>query len=125
MSWELLTLFFVVVFVVIMIAMSKNPYVKKYWKYSLILVPGVLLIIFRIILVWREKKQTSADSKADNTLISAMDNIKKDIQEAQLTSSVEVAVAKTKSAEMIKALEAVKKIEDKDERIKKLAEMVG
>jgi hypothetical protein len=125
MSWELLTLIFVVVFAVVMIAMSKNPYVKKYWKYSLILVPGVLLIIFRLILVWREKKQTSADSKADNTLISAMDNIKKDIQEAQLTSSVEVAVAKTKSAEMIKALEEVKKIENKDERIKKLAEMVG
>jgi glucan phosphoethanolaminetransferase (alkaline phosphatase superfamily) len=125
MNWEIVALVLVAILIVVLVIFRKNPYVKKYWKYALILLPGVLLIVFRLILIWQESKRTTADANSAKTLNNTINDIKSSIQEANLTSAVEVTIAKTNSADTIKALEDVKKIQDKDERIKKLAEMIG
>lgn len=125
MSWELLALVLIIIAVILLVVFRKNVYVKKCWKYALILTPGVIIIFLRLLLIWKEGKQAAADDKGAKTLASTIGQISKDIKETQLTSAVEVAVAKTKSAETIQKLENIKKISDQDEKIKQLAALVG
>ena len=125
MSWTLIALILIIIVAVLLVVFRKNLYVKKYWKYALILAPGAVLLLIRLLMIWKEKKQTAADSAGAQTLSNTIAKISKDIKETQLTSAVEVAVAKTKSAETIQKLEEIKKISDQDEKIKQLAALVG
>jgi glucan phosphoethanolaminetransferase (alkaline phosphatase superfamily) len=125
MSWSLIALILIILLVALLVVFRKNPYVKKYWKYSLILAPGVIVILLRLLLIWKEKKQTTADNAGAKTLSNTIAQISKDIKETQLTSAVEVAIAKTKSADTIQKLEEIKKVTDQDEKIKQLAALVG
>ena len=50
---------------------------------------------------------------------------KDDLQEANLTAAVEVSAAKEKNKETLQKLEEIKKIDDKRERLRRLAELVG
>lgn len=125
MNWEIVALVLVAILVVVLVIFRKNPYVKKYWKYALILLPGVLLIALRLILIWQESKRTTADTNSAKTLNNTINGIKSSIQEANLTSAVEVTIAKTNSADTIKQLEDIKSIPDQDQRIQKLAQMIG
>jgi glucan phosphoethanolaminetransferase (alkaline phosphatase superfamily) len=125
MSWGLITLILIAIFAAILIVYRKNPYVKKYWKYALILVPGVIIIVFRLLGSVKTNKQTKDDNAGAKTVEAAVTQISKDIKETQLVAAVEVAVAKTKSADKIQKLVEIKKIVDQDEKIKQLAELVG
>lgn len=120
MSWEIVTLFLIAVFVIVMIAMRKNPYVKKYWKYSLILIPAVVVIILSII-----NKRKSISTSGENDLANAIGKLKDDLQETNLEAAVEVSAAKAKSTEKLKELVDIKKEPDQKERIKRLAGMIG
>jgi glucan phosphoethanolaminetransferase (alkaline phosphatase superfamily) len=125
MNWEIVALVLVAILIVVLVIFRKNPYVKKYWKYALILAPGILLIAFRLVLIWQESKRKTADTNSAKTLNSTINDIKSSIQEANLTSAVEVTIAKTNSADTIKQLEDIKNMPDKDQRIQKLSEMIG
>ena len=125
MSWELLGLILILGLAVLMVIFRKNPLVKKYWKYSLILIPGLIVIVIRLILIWQEKGQGKVDAQKDKTLGNAIQGIQSDLKEAQLTSAVEVVAAKQQSADKLKQLEDIKSEPDQDKRISKLADLIG
>lgn len=125
MSLELIALLSIIVVIALLIVFRKNPIVKKYWRYSLILAPGLVLVLVRVLTLWKVKKQAAADDAKAKTLGNAITQISKDIKEVQLTSAVEVAIAKTKSSETIQKLEEIKKVTDQDEKIRQLAALVG
>lgn len=125
MSLELIALISIIVIIALLIVFRKNPIVKKYWRYSLILAPGLVLVLVRVLTLWKVKKQAAADDAKAKTLGNAITQISKDIKEVQLTSAVEVAIAKTKSSETIQKLEEIKKVTDQDEKIRQLAALVG
>lgn len=125
MSLELIALISIIVVIALLIVFRKNPIVKKYWRYTLILAPGLVLVLVRVLTLWKSKKQAAADDAKAKTLGNAITQISKDIKEVQLTSAVEVAIAKTKSSEKIQKLEEIKKVTDQDEKIRQLAALVG
>ena len=124
MSWEYVVLGLVAVLVVLMIVFRKNPIVKLYWKYALILLPLVVLIILKLINDIKNKPTTTTPAQPD-PLATKIQDIKDDLTEAQMISSVQIAAAKQKNNDTLTKLEEVKKIPDRSERIKQLAAMVG
>lgn len=120
MSWEIAALVLGSTIVLTAFLLRKHPYMKKYWKYSLILIPGLLLILYRLLTA---KKASSPQE--DKQLNDAIDGVKEKIEEAYLESAVEVTIARTKDQELIKRLEEIKKIDSRRERAKRLAELIG
>ena len=49
MSWEWVGLGVIAIIVALLIVFRKNPFVKKYWKYALILIPAAIILILVII----------------------------------------------------------------------------
>jgi glucan phosphoethanolaminetransferase (alkaline phosphatase superfamily) len=126
MSWEYLALGVVAVLVILMVTFRKNPIVKLYWKYTLIIIPMVVLIILKIIMDAKNKTTTGTTNptKPDPLAVKIQD-IKEELVEAQMTTAIEVSAAKAKSNETLKKLEEVTKITDKAERRRQIAAMVG
>lgn len=125
MSWELLGLILIAILVVLMVIFRKNPYVKKYWKYALILAPAVIVLVIRLIMLWKEKDQTATNAQNAKTLGSSIQKISTDLQEAQMTCAAQVTVAKTQSADKIQELENIKNDQDQTSRINRLAALIG
>jgi len=124
MNWEIIAIIAIVIIGILLFIFRKNPFVKKYWKYFLILAPALLFLIFR--LIQRSKsKGGDGDTKEDKTLRNEITRIKDDLQEANQVAAVEVAVAKTKNKEKLEELKEVTKIKDSKERRKRLADMMG
>lgn len=120
---ELLFVLGAVTLAAFIIVFWKKPLVKKYWKYALILLPGMLFLILKAI---NDRNSNDVkDDKKKEEIRNKIDAIKEDIQEAQLEAAVEVSVAKAKSEEKLKELKEIKKIKDKKERRKKLASLIG
>lgn len=123
MSWEWIALISIVIIAILLIAFRKNPYVKRYWKYFLILLPAVFIIVIRLV---NKKKDNAGDGQTtDDNLSSAVEKIKDDLQETHLETAVEVSAARARSADKIKQLEEVKKIPNQKERIRRLAGIIG
>jgi uncharacterized membrane protein len=126
MSWEYLALGAIAVLVILMIIFRKNPIVKLYWKYSLILLPLVVLIILKIITDTKNKTTTgTTDPAKPDPLAVKIKDIKEELVEAQMTTAIEISAAKAKNNETLKKLEEVTKIPDKAERRRQLAAMIG
>jgi len=126
MSWEYLALGAVAILVILMIIFRKNPIVKLYWKYSLILIPLVVLIILKIVTDSRNRTNTgTTDPVKPDPLATKIKDIKDELVEAQMTTAIEVSAAKAKNNETLKKLEEVTKIPDKAERRRQLAAMIG
>lgn len=123
MSWEWIALAAVAVLVIVMVLFRKNPYVKRYWKYTLILLPAVAVIVIR--LINKRKENAGSDPEADKTLAVAIEKIKDDLNETHLETAIEISAAKSKSAEKIKQLEEIKQEPDQKKRIQRLAGMIG
>lgn len=123
MSWELLALAACLLVAILLIIFRKNPLVKKYWKYALILLPAVFVIVVR--LLNKRKDPAGTVSEDDKTLATAVEKIKDDLSETNLEAAVEVSAAKARSDEKIKQLEEIKKEPDQKKRIKRLADLVG
>lgn len=123
MSWEWIALIGIAILAILLIVFRKNPYVKRYWKYSLILLPAVFIIIIRLV---NRKKDNAGNTQSTNENLSgAIEKIKDDLQETHLETAVEVSAARAKSAEKIKQLEKIKEIPEQKERIRRLADMIG
>jgi len=126
MSWEYLALGAVAVLVILMVIFRKNPIVKLYWKYTLILLPLVVLIVLKIINDIKTKPTDGAAASAKpDPLATQVQSLKDSLVEAQMTSAVEIAAAKAKNGDTLAKLEEVKKIQDASERRRQLAAMVG
>lgn len=114
-----LVCFFIIAFFASMIVFRAEPVVKKYWGYTLIFIPLLVLIIMKKIFVREENV-----AKPGNISVKIQD-LKDNLVEVQLVSSVEIAAAKTRNEETLKKLEEVKKIPDALERRKQLALLIG
>lgn len=121
MTWEYIALSVIVIVAILLVLFRKNPYVKKYWKYSLILIPLALVIVLSII----KKPKPGPNGKVEDDLGEKIEDLKDSLHEAQLETAVEVSAAKQKNKDTIEKLKEIKKIPDKKERIRRLAEMVG
>jgi glucan phosphoethanolaminetransferase (alkaline phosphatase superfamily) len=127
MSWEYVALAVIALIATILIIFRKNPYVKKYWAYSLILAPLVILIVLKIITDIQNRKTTGGGApatKPDN-LGQQINNLKDDLIDAQMHATAEIAAAKAKNEAVLKELEEVKKITDRSERRKRYAALIG
>jgi len=125
MSWELLAIIAFVVIAILGFLFRKNPIVKKYWKYGLILIPAVLVIIMRMINNKNNANREEDIEESAGALQDAVSSIKEDLNEASMTAAIEVTAAKTKDEVKVKELQEVVRIKDKRERRKRLAGMIG
>lgn len=87
--------------------------IKKYWRYIVVVVP-FLLLVCRYFL----KKNRKGDIKVD------IERVREEIEGVKIESAVEMKIAREKNEEMMKRLEEIKKIEDKRERRRRLAELI-
>jgi len=122
MTWEYVAFAVAALMVILMIIFRKNPIVKKYWKYGLIFIPLIFLIILRII---NKRKVPSTGESNKDPLRSKIEDLKDSLQEVNLEAAVEVSAAKEKNKQMIERLKEIKKIPEKKERIRRLADLVG
>ena len=125
MSWEITGLIAIVLVVILAIIFRKTPIVKKYWKYLLILAPGALVLILKII---QDAKGTKTEDNVEESASATKEHIqeiKEQIIEVQTVAKIEATVAKTKNDETMKELKEVQAIEDSRERRQRLADMIG
>jgi tyrosyl-tRNA synthetase len=112
---------------VLLIIYRNTKFVKNNWKYLVILAPMAIFLVFKIITGSKGKgatKSSSGDISNDN-LGKSLGVLKDKLEEVQMESAIEISAAKTKNESTIKQLEEIKKIEDKSERRKRLAAMIG
>ena len=121
---EYLILSIILILVIALMVFRKNPYVKKYWRISLILIPFAILIILKIISDLKRQKPSTGGQPTGN-LEGQIQEIKEQITDIQIETTAEVAVAKTKNEEMIKKLEEIKNISDRAERRRRLIALIG
>jgi hypothetical protein len=127
MSWEWIALFVILVIGVLVVVFRNTKFVKNNWKYFVILAPMAIFLILKIITESKNKgspKSSSGDKPEDN-LGKSLEVLKDKLEEVQMESAIEISAAKTKNEGIIKQLEEIKKIEDKSERRKRLASMIG
>lgn len=127
MSGEWLILIGAVFIVVLLILFRNTAFVKKNWKYFLIIAPLMIFLVLKIMSGSKSKgdgQKPSSEGKSED-LGESVEKLKDKLQEVQIEVAIEVSAAKTKNEEVIKELEEVKKIEDKSERRKRLAAMIG
>ena len=132
MSWEWLALIAIIIVAILMIVFRKTAFVKKTWKYSIILAPLVIFLILKIISGRKSDKGGQGSSASGAPQSKEADDLEKKIvklndqlQEVHTVVAIEVTAAKTQNEETIKQLEVVKQIEDKKERRKRLADLMG
>jgi len=119
MSWEWVFLGIVATIVIIMIVFRKNPIVEKYWKYTLILLPAVILIILSLI---NKRKGTTTTS---DSVAKTIEKVKDDLTETNMVAAIKVSAANQQQKDKVEKLEEIKKNDDQKERLKQLAAMMG
>jgi glucan phosphoethanolaminetransferase (alkaline phosphatase superfamily) len=125
MSWEIIGLICVGVLVLLAILFRKTPFVKKYWKYLLIIAPVAFILILKIIQDTKNKKKEDNNQTSAEATKEYIQEIKEQITEVQTVAKVEAVIAKTKNDEKMQELKEVQAIDDGRERRKRLAEMIG
>jgi biopolymer transport protein ExbB/TolQ len=125
MSWSILGLAAIVILVVLAIVFRKNPFVKKYWKILLILIPVAIVLILKII---QDLTTTVKGANQTQTATATKDyiqNVAGQISEVQTVAKVEAAIAKTNNDQLAQKLEDIKKIDDDTQRRQQLAALLG
>lgn len=127
MSTEIFLLILCLVAITLLIIFRKTAFVKKYWRYALILIPAVFVLIIKVLATIRSNNTGSSPTvnSEQNSLKDEVHSIKEKLQEVNSVVKVEAAVAKTNNEQLMDQLKEVQKISDDRERRKRLAEMVG
>ena len=125
MSWELLCIMTIVIICTLAAIFRNTTFVKKYWGYLLILIPGAIVLIFKIVQDITDKKRNTTSQASANNTQEHIQEIKEQITEVQTVAKIEAAIAKTKNDTRMQELKKVQEIEDARERRKKLAAMIG
>lgn len=116
MEYTILAL--VATLIIVMVLFRKNPIVEKYWKYTLILLPAVILIILSLI-----NKRKGATTTTDS-VAKTITKIKDDLTEANMVAAIKVSAANQEQKDKVQKLEEIKQVDDQSERLKRLAEMM-
>ncbi|MDD5651375.1 MAG: hypothetical protein PHF86_13330 [Candidatus Nanoarchaeia archaeon] len=124
MTTEIFLLILCTIAIILLIIFRKTAFVKKNWRYALILIPAVLVLVLKILATIRSKGTASTSSNA-TTLKDDITSIKGKLEEVNSVVKVEAAIEKTKNEQLMNELKEVQKIPDDRERRKRLAEMVG
>jgi hypothetical protein len=114
--------------IALLIVFRKTSFVKKYWRYALILIPAILILVVKILTTIRQKPKKSFDDPdmvEEPTLKDEITTVREKLEEVNTTVKVEAAIAKTKNDSMMEELKEVQKIPNRRERIRRLAGMVG
>lgn len=126
MSIEIFLLILCVIVVIILFVFRKTTFVKKYWRYALVLIPAIFVLVAKILITIRSKdSNSSTTSQGQSVLKNDVITIKDRLQEVNTVVKVEAAAAKTNNEQLMKDLKEAQKIADDKERRKRLAEMVG
>jgi hypothetical protein len=127
MSWEWLSLIGISLIGVLLIIFRNTTFVKSTWKYFIILAPLAILLILKIISDSKSKGDTkpSSGDKSSDDMGKSIETLKDKLVEVQMESAIEISAAKVKNEDTINKLEEIKRIKDKSERRKRLAEMIG
>ena len=98
----------------------RNTYIVKLtWRYALILLPVLLIIIFKLLST--KKTDPNSGSKLDNTI----NEIKNRLSEAQQVTAIEITAAREEDKVKLEELKRITQIKDDAERRKQLAELMG
>lgn len=124
MTTEIFLLILCTIAIILLIIFRKTAFVKKNWRYALILIPAVLVLVLKILATIRSKGTASTSSNG-TTLKDDITSIKGKLEEVNSVVKVEAAIEKTKNEQLMNELKEVQKIPDDRERRKRLAEMVG
>jgi len=122
MFFEWLFLILCAVLVILLLIFRKTYVVKKYWRYALILAPFVIVVVIQVML---KVKGKSSDPSKPDPLIQQMDNLKSNLQEDDMVTTIEVTAAKTNDVATLNKLQQVRQIADPEERTRQVAAMVG
>jgi membrane protein implicated in regulation of membrane protease activity len=122
MSWEILGIGAIVLVFVLIAVFWKSQFVRSYWKYALILLPCLVVLVLKLLTA---PKDGGKDAKAEQQLQKDILEVKEKIVEAQQVAAVEVTAARAKDNETQKKLVEIKAIPDVKERRRRLAELVG
>ena len=127
MSWEYVALALIVSVGILLFVCRKNALVKRYWRYSLILLPLALLLVLKIVTDLQRRKVDTGGTPPDaaDALSTKIGALKDDLVEAQMISAIEVSAAREKNNDTLKELEQVLSIPDKTEKRRRLAAMIG
>jgi glucan phosphoethanolaminetransferase (alkaline phosphatase superfamily) len=120
MTTQIVLLILCCVIAALMIVFRKTSFVKKYWRYSLILIPAIFILV--LIILKGNKGNTSTNS---STLKDSISDIKGQLNEVNTVVQIEAAIAKTNDDQKMQQLKDAQKIPDDQERRKKLAELIG
>jgi hypothetical protein len=107
----------------LMVIYRKTYFVKITWRYNLILIPIVILVVAKLFSM--KKKQVDSNTPNKPNFIQAIDEVQARITEVNQTTAIEVAAIKTENKVKLEELKAVTKMKDDAERRKRIAEMMG
>jgi len=123
MSIQVVLLLVCCLIVALFIVFRKTSFVKKYWQYSLILIPAIVILLLKIISVLR--RPNIVVEQQNSPIQDHIIETKEKLQEVNTVVKIEAAISKEKNDEKLLQLKEVQKITDDRERRKKLAQMVG
>jgi len=106
---------------VLLVVFRKTMFVKVFWKYIIILIPGLLILAA---ILCRKHDPVKPNQKAED-LTKAIEGIKDKLIEVNSVATVEIAAAKEQNSEKLEQLKKVTEIADDDERRKQLADLLG
>ena len=125
MPWEWLVLGGFVTGVIALVLFRKNLYVQKYWKYTLLLLPFVVLVAFRVMSKRRQGQGDNTIPDSPNSLADDIRQIKDDLYEVNLETAAQVAAAREGSNVTIEQIESIKQMDNQQDRIKRLAALIN
>jgi hypothetical protein len=103
---------------IVAVIMWRNPKIRKYGIYALILIPGVIALF---LLLFKKKDPQASTSEFNGKL----EDIKDSLTEANIIADLKSKYIKEKNDNDMKKLAEVTSIEDKTERRKQLAALIG
>ena len=95
-------------------------FIKKWWKYLLIILGAILVLLYYMFL---KKSNPASPVNISTKLQEGLVEVKEKLQEASNQAVIETVVAKQKHVEVKQKLKEVAKIKDNSERRKRLAEL--
>jgi Ca2+/Na+ antiporter len=98
--------------------------VEKYRKYALVLLPFVIFLLLYLL----KKKQKATEQNTESGMHEfqqKIEEVKGDLKEITAVAEIQRKISEEKKEEDLNKLKEITQIEDKVERRRKLAEMVG
>lgn len=117
---ELIIVAIFITVVILAILFRNTVVVKRYWKYLIVGLPAIILLIMNAII----KMKNSNNSNSEESLRDEIDKIRDKIIEEETIAAIEITAARTENEVVVKKLEEIKKIPDDRERRKRLADLI-